>query len=142
MSSRREQLLARLVVALTGNTPAGSSVTRSREVSITRAQTPAVVVQASGSSLTRMATQSDKNQFDVDIEIFVRGDPWDSLVDPIDVAAHQVVTTDSQIADIATDVRRISEGFESLEADKTAGTLTVTYRFTFTTARGDITLPG
>ena len=75
-----------------------------------------------------MATNTDKNLLDVDIEIFTRGDPWDSLADPIDTAAHTVLMTNATLQALIIDIRRISEAFEGQEADRTAGTLTVRYR--------------
>jgi hypothetical protein len=70
------------------------------------------------------------------LEIFVRGDPWDSLADPVDVAAHAALMGDAQLPTIVSDLRRIGEAFEAQEADRTAGTLTVRYRATFLTQAG------
>jgi hypothetical protein len=140
-SSLREQVIARMVVALTGTTPAGNNVQRAREVSIARAQTPAVVIMPSSTDLNRVASGADKNVFEVRIEIFVRGEPWDSQVDPIDVAAHAIVMTDAGLAALVSDIRRVSEAFESQEADATAGTLTVTYRMTWMGRAADLTRP-
>lgn len=95
-----------------------------------------------GNNLGRVATNVDQNQFDMAIEIFTRGDPWDSLADPVDQAAHALLMADVQLNALASDIRRISEVFESQEADRTAGVLTVHYRVTFLTAAGDIGKPG
>lgn len=141
MASLREQLLARVAALLSADpTVAGlvQLVSRSREVSITRSKSPAIVVMPDTGEATRLATQVDKNHLTFAIEIFVRGDPWDSLADPVDVAAHQALMADAQLATIASDIRRIGEAFEAQEADRTAGTLTVRYRATFLTQAGRI----
>ena len=141
-TSLREQLLAQLKVLLTGATPAGASVFRDREVSITRAVEPAIVIMPNSNTMGRMATQVDRNALAVSLEIFVRGDPWTSLADPIDVAMHAAIMNDATLRTIVSDVRREGEEFEGIEADKTAGTLTVTYRFTYLTNASDITRAG
>jgi hypothetical protein len=142
MASLREQVLARVAAALLGNTPAGVQVSRSREVSITRAMAPAIVVMPASNQVTRMATAVDRNAFEFDIEIFTRGDPWDSLADPVDVAQHSILMTDATLAALLGDLRRTGESFEGLEADKTAGTLTVRYRAIYLTNARDIAAAG
>lgn len=141
MASIREQLLSRVAAALLNTTPAGANVSRSREVSVTRAQTPAIVVMARSNSVTSMSDRVDQNNFDLALEIFVRGDPWDSLCDPVDQAAHDVVMNDPQILALVGGLRRGSEAFESQEADQTAGVLTVHYRATFLTQAKNISNP-
>jgi hypothetical protein len=143
-SSLREQLLARVQAVLAADAAVLAAgvqlVSRSREVSITRAKTPAIVVMPDNGETTRLAVQADKHMLVFALEIFVRGDPWDSLADPIDVAAHAALMGDAQLPTIVSDVRRIGEAFESQEADRTAGTLTVRYRATFLTQAGRIDL--
>lgn len=139
MASIREQVLARIAAALLNATPAGANVSRSREVSITRAQTPAIVVMPSSTELLRQAEQVDRHHFTVKVEVFTRGDPWDSLADSCDVAIHQVLMTDAPLRALAGDIRRISEEFDSQEADRTAGTLTLTYRLTWLARAADVT---
>jgi hypothetical protein len=142
-TSLREQLLSQLKVLLTGVSPTvGGNVFRDREVSITRAVEPAIVIMPNSNSMNRMATQVDRNGLSVDLEIFVRGDPWTQLADPIDVAMHAAIMNDATLRTIASDVRREGESFEGVEADLTAGTLTVTYRFTYLTNASDITRAG
>ncbi len=138
MSSLREQALAQVLATLTAAQPGGATVTRSRATSITRAQAPTIIVSPAQGDATRLATQVDKTQMEVRLAIFVRGDPWDSLADPIDVAAHKALLGSTALRNIVADVRRISENFEDQEADRTAGTLTVTYRLTWLANAADI----
>ena len=139
MSSIREQILSTLKTVLAAAAPGGASVFRSRETSITRAVSPAVVIMPADNALSRLATNADKNHLDVDIEIFTRGDPWDLLADAVDVPTHATLMTNTALQALAFDIRRISEAFDGQEADRTAGTLTVRYRFTFLTRATDIT---
>lgn len=138
MSSRREQILARIQAALIGNTPAGANVFRARENAITRAMTPAITVLYDGQNTTRMGQATDKQEMRVKVAIFVRGDPWDQVMDPIDVAAHAVIMSDAPLAALAVDIRRDDDNPESEEADRTAGTLSVIYRVTYLNRAADI----
>ena len=138
MDSIRERVMARIVAALLGYTDAGSNVTRSREVSITRAQAPAIVVMPGSNTLQRMATQVDRNHFTVKVEIFTRGDPWDGLAAPLDKSVHTLLMNDVPLRSLLSDLRRTSEDFESMEADRTAGTLTLTYVATWLASAADI----
>ncbi len=137
-SSLRELFLQRALVVLQNASTGALSVTRSREISITRSITPAIVLMPQNTELGRMATQVDKNLFEFAVEIFVRGDTWDSLADPVDVIAHAALMGDAQLAALIGDLRRVSETFEAQEADRTAGTLTVRYRTVFLTRANDI----
>jgi hypothetical protein len=142
MPSIREQAMARIAAALTAAAPGGAQVMRSRETAITRALSPAIVVMAGNTTTVRQATGADRNQFECLLEIFVRGDPWTTLADVVDVAMHPVIMTDATLATIVSDVRRTAESFESTEADRTAGALTVHYQLTYLTHALDIARAG
>jgi len=140
-SSRRELILARIAAALVAAQPGGvlaSSVFRSRETSITRAQTPAITVLFAGETVTRMAADTDKHLLRANLAIFVRGDPWDSLADAVFVPMHQAVMTDTALQALVLDVRLTSADPESEEADRTAGALSCMYDIHFITRAGDI----
>ena len=139
-TSLREQIMARCVVALTGATGAGVHVSRSREISIVRAEAPAIVVMPAGEQDQRIGQGSDRHEFGVTLAIFVRGDPWDQLADAVAVDAHRVLCADSVLLGLAMDIRKISTDYESEEADRTAGTLAAHYRFTYLTRAGDIAI--
>ncbi|WP_310613737.1 hypothetical protein [Limnohabitans sp.] len=133
MPSLREQVLAATHAALTSAAPGGASVFRSRETSITRDKTPAIVITPGGTERTRHSDILDKSTFTFKAEIFVRGDPWDQLADVVDVPMHAALMSSSALSALCV-LRRTNEEFESVEADKTAGTLTATYRATFTSS--------
>lgn len=139
MASLREQILARIAAALIGATPAGANVFRSREASITRAQTPAITVLMGGETDQRMSQAADKHTLRVLVAIFVRGDPWDQLADTVAVPAHAVLMSDAALWALVLDVRKVASDPEAEEADRTAGTLSVTYDITYLTRASDIT---
>ncbi len=140
MPSIGEQILARACAALLNATPAGANVFRSREIGLTRAQAPAIVLRPKDEPSSRMGQFTDQGGLELDAEIFARGDPWDQLADAVYVPMHQVLTTDAQLLALCSDVRRIHRSFEGQEADLTAGTLTVSYRFIFLTSATDVSV--
>lgn len=138
MTTLREQITARVVTVLTGATPAGANVFRSRETSITRDLTPAITVMPEGEVDSRMGAQTDRHEFTLGLEIFVRGDPWDAIADPTAEAAHRVMTTDPQIKALAVDVRKVGTEYQSQEADRTAGVLSARYVITYLSRADDL----
>ena len=140
MATLREQILARALVALTGTTSAGAHVYRSRENSISRDLTPAIVLMPDGESDQRVGAFADRHEFTINVAIFTRGDPWDQIADGIAEAAHRILVNDSGLLALATDVRKISTDYESEEADRTAGTLSARYIVTYLSRSADIAL--
>lgn len=137
-TSRREQILARCAAVLTGATPAGASVYRARETAIIRAAEPAICVLYGGGSVHRMGSGFDQHRLTINIALYVRGDPWDSLVDALDVPAHAALLADATLKNMGVELMRESDAAEAQEADRTAGCLTVAYIATFYTRPGDI----
>lgn len=138
MPSLRAQIMAQAVVALTGATDAGAHVYRSREVSIARELTPAIVVMPDGEQSQRMGDGVDRHEFLVVLAIFTRVDPWDAVADVVAEQAHRVVMADPTLLAMAIDIRKVSTDYEAEEADRTAGTLSARYRFTYLSRAGDI----
>ena len=137
-TSLREQILARCAVVLTGATPAGTNVFRARETSITRAVSPAICVLYGGSQGVERNGGIDAHHITIEVAIFVRGDPWDSLADAIDVPAHAALLADPGLQALGCQLLREGDQPEAQEADRTAGTLTVNYRASFRTRAADI----
>lgn len=138
MASLREQILAAMATALTGTTPAGASVYRSRETAISRAVVPAIVVLPSGERVQRAGQQTDRHELTAKVVLYVRGDPWDQIADPVAVAMHKALISSAALAALSIDIRLIDAEFEAEEADRTAGTLTHSYHITYFTRAGDI----
>lgn len=139
-ASRREQILARVATLVTGTTPAGANVFRARETAITRAVSPALVVlYGGGRSVQRIAVGVDQHSITVQLAIFVRGDPWDSLADAIDAVTHPLLMRDPMLTGWGVQLFREADEVEAQEADRTAGTLTVPYRAVYLTRADDIT---
>lgn len=137
-SSIREQISAELKSALLTANIVGNNVYRAREISLTKALQPAIVIMPDEEEVVRMSQNVDRNHLDLNINIYTRGDPWDSLADPIAVAMHKVITTDAVIRGLVADVRKVKSTWSGEEADRTAGCLISMYRFTYLTTGQDI----
>lgn len=136
--SVREQILARLMGVLLNATDAGANVFRSREVSITREMTPALVIMPDAEDDDVFSASIDRHHFIVSLEVFTRGDPWDQLADPVATQSHRLLMTDAVLATLTTRLRKISSKWEGEEADKTAGVLTMKYSIDYFTKATDI----
>lgn len=133
MSSVREQIVVRMAATLSGALPNAVPVYRSREVALARAEVPAVVVKPSDEETVAFSDFLDVSHFNVHVEVIVRGDVWDTLADPIVVAAHGLLLADAQLAALCSKIRRSSAKWEAHEADQTAGVLTQTYHLIYHT---------
>ena len=136
--SIREQIMVRIVAALTGATSAGANVFRSRETPITLDITPAIVVFPDAEEDAMFGSNIDKHELVIDVVICQRGDPWDSLADPLASTVHCVVTSDQALATMISHIRKISSKWEAQEADQTTGALIMKYRITYLTSASDI----
>jgi hypothetical protein len=136
--SIREQILARILVVLVGNTAAGGNVFRSRETSITRDITPAIVVMPEAEDDDVFSANADTHELMINVEIFTRGDPWDLIADPVATVMHKLLMSDAPLAALVTRIRKTSSKWDGEEADKTAGVLSMKYRITYLTSASDI----
>ena len=142
MSSIRDQILSRAATVLAG--VSGAQIYRSRETSITRAVSPAITILFGSEQDKRMGAATDAHELRIVVAIFVRGDPWDSLADPVALQAHSLLMADALpgsaggLAGLGVDLRKVSTETEAEEADRTAGTLVVTYHATYLTSAFDM----
>lgn len=133
MSSIREQIVARMAAALAALVVNAVTVpvVRSREQAFARGELPAVVVKPADEETQAIAETLEVSRFNVHVEVIVRGDPWDSLADPIVVAAHALLLGDAPLAALCSKLRRTTAKWEAHEADQTAGVLTQTYHLIY-----------
>jgi hypothetical protein len=131
MPSLREQILQRIKDLLTGATPAGAQVYRSREEPITRNLSPAIIIVPSTETTQALSEYADRNDLDVDVIVIARGDVWDAVADTVAVPLHTLIMNDAQLEALCQHMRRFSADWQGKEADLTAGALTMKYRFVY-----------
>lgn len=135
-----EQVRARMKAALlAGNTDAGANVYRARETSFTRGNVPAIMIMANKLDAKPFSERVDSNVDNINLQFYVRGDVWETLVDQLASQAHQVLLHDAQVLGLVASIRRSGELYEADEADQTAGMLTRTYAVKYLSRVDDVT---
>ena len=140
MSSIAEQILTAAVAALTNKTPAGDRVYRSRSLALARDEAPAIVVRPANEDSNVFSAGVDDNVLTMLVEVYVRGDPFDQIADPIVTAAHAFLHRDPGLRSLVTQIRKKEKTWDGQEADDTAGFVTTKYELRYLTAANDLTV--
>lgn len=139
MTTIVDQIMVAIVAALTNATDAADRVYRSRVVAITRGETPCIAVAPHAEESTVFGQNIDNNILEVEVEVFVRGDPYDETADPVVGQVHRVLTNDPGIKSLVTEIRKKSKAWQAHEGDETAGVVATVYLVRYLSLAGDIT---
>lgn len=140
MTTQREQILTAVVALLSGNTPAGANVYRSRSDAFARGELPAIVVKPGAEDVDNAARGITHRSFDVHVQVFARGTPADQLADPVVLAAHALLMAEQTLGGKVA--RLIEKGMaepEFADGDDTAVMIQTTYVARYATPTGDLT---
>lgn len=141
MASIREQIIVRAMAALSAATSLGANVERSRENPIARANSSIIVIAVEEESVQRWSQGVDRCELVASFKLYIRGDPWDEIADPIAVKMHYALMNDAQLQQLASDLRREAAQWNAEEADRTAGVLETRYRFIYLSRASDLESP-
>ena len=135
MTTKRETILAAVRTALTGTTGVSTRIYRSRVEPVSRAESPAIVVEPlSDTAAQNTALPTLDWSMIVRITVIVRGAVPDQLADPIIESLHSKVTADLTLGGYAIDVQPIGVTFNFTEADGAAGEIQCDYRVMYRTS--------
>ncbi len=135
MTTKRERVLAAVTSALAGTTGVSSRIYRSRVEPVSRAESPALVVEPlSDTAAQNTALPTLDWSMIVRITVIVRGAPPDQLADPIIESLHAKVMADLTLGGYAIDVQPIGVTFNFTEADGAAGEIQCDYRVLYRTS--------
>jgi hypothetical protein len=135
MASKRETILAAVRTALTGTTGVSNRIYRSRVEPVSRAETPALVVEPlSDTAAQNTALPTLDWSMIVRITVIVRGVVPDQLADPIIQSLHSRLMADLTLGGYAIDVQPIGVTFNFTEADGAAGEIQCDYRVMYRTS--------
>jgi hypothetical protein len=135
MTTKRETILAAVRTALTGTTGVSSRIYRSRVEPVSRAESPAIVVEPlSDTAAQNTALPTLDWSMIVRITVIVRGAVPDQLADPIIESLHSKVMADLTLGGYAIDVQPIGVTFNFTEADGAAGEIQCDYRVMYRTS--------
>ena len=141
MTTKREQILAKIKTNLTGTTGVGTRIFRSRVEAFTRAETPAIIIEPISDTPQDTQSFSDRItwEFKVRVSVIVRGSIPDSVADPTVESLHTKILNDPSLGGIATDVKPSTTNFEILEADEAAGVISCEFDVEYRTAYNTLT---
>ena len=133
MTTRREQILSRLTTILAGTAGVSGRVYRSRVEPVIRGESPAIIVEpvSDNAEQTTLATLDWTLQ--VRVTVYVRAVVPDQSADPIVEAAHNLVMQDSTLNGYAIDILPTGVQFEIIEADQSAGVVSLDYAIRYRT---------
>jgi len=137
--TRRENILAAILTALTGTTGVSTRIYRSRVEPIARAESPAIVIEPvkdDATIQTQLATLDWSLR--VRITVIVRGAIPDQIADPILQSLHTKIMADPTLGGYAIDIMPLAVNFVFMEADGTAGEIQCDYRIMYRTSFTDL----
>jgi len=139
MSTKREQILARIMTNLTGTVGVSTRIYRSRIEALARSESPAIIVEwtkdecdmegflpyLNWSLLTRIA-------------VVTRGAVPDNLADLTIESVHAKLLADITLNGLAFDIIPESVEFDVLDTDQPTGLTMMFYRVRYRTSLGDL----
>ena len=140
MTTKREQVLTAIRIALTGTTGVGTRIYRSRVEPLARQESPAIVIEP----ITDQAQQNTSLptldwSLTVRIAVIVRGAIPDQLADVTVQSMHAKLMADLTLGGVAYDVQPSLVNFELVEADQPAGVIACDYVVRYRTQVADLT---
>ena len=135
MSSKREQILAAIKTNLTGTTGVGTRIYRSRVAALTRAESPALVLEP----ITDTPNINNSTYLKIDwtlrirVVVVVRGEIPENIADSTIESLHTKILTNTTLGGLAIDIQPSTQSFEVLDADQPAGIITCEYEIQYRT---------
>lgn len=139
MPSKREQILSAFQALLTGSTPAGGNIFRSRVIAVFRDETPAIIIRPEEDIPEKQFAGMVISNLSVAIDVYTHGDAPDQLADAVIVPAHALIMSDRTLGGLVSVVSQGPAKWEMQEADQTAGLSTFIYNVKYTTQTTDLT---
>ena len=128
-ASCHEAILAQVKAALLARTTAaGQRVTRGRVDAFGPDEVPAINVRRSSGTHNEFAQGLDQAFFEFDLDLYVRGEDWETTADALHMEAHQALCDDTPLAGLGQGLRCIRTQPTAEPGDETVGRLTATYQ--------------
>ena len=140
MTTKREQIMARLLTTLANTTSVGTRIYRSRVVPLSRGESPALILEPVSDTVEQNTSLPTLDHFlTIRISVIVRGDVPDKVADPIVESAHSKVMADLTVNNLAIDIQPSDTSFEMLDADQPGGVIDIEYIVRYRTQVADLT---
>lgn len=141
MSSVREQILQELATKLA--TVPTVTVYRSRQTAVARSEGNAIVLEPENEQVEKRAANPGGvvvRNFLVDLSVLARGDPADSIADPIVTNAHQLIMADPTLGNLCAQIIEHSTEWKFQQADFTAVEVLIRYLIRYATSTNDLSM--
>tara|TARA_R100000329_G_scaffold132122_1_gene111601 strand:+ start:571 stop:999 length:429 start_codon:yes stop_codon:yes gene_type:complete len=140
MASKREQILAALTTSLANTTGVGTRIYRSRVAAITRAESPALVIEP----ITDEPTINSSSYLKIDwtlrirVAVIVRGETPENVGDATIESLHTKILNDPTVGGLAKDIRPATQTFEFIDSDSPVGLITCEYEIEYRTSYNNL----
>ncbi|MFZ9959283.1 MAG: hypothetical protein ACO3GP_02730 [Candidatus Limnocylindrus sp.] len=135
MTSKRETILAAVSTALIGTTGVGTRIYRNRAEPLSRAESPAIVVEPV-TDLCQQNTSLPTLDWTLRLRVVVisRSTIADQAADPTIESLHAKLMADLTLGGLAIDVQPAQVSFEFVEADVPAAVISCEYDIRYRTS--------
>ena len=139
MSTKREQILVRIMTNLTGTVGVSTRIYRSRIEALARSESPAIIVEwtKDGCDMEGFLPYLNWSLL-TRITVITRGAVPDQLADPTVRSAHAKLLADITLNGLAFDIIPESVEFDVLDTDQPTGLTMMFYRVRYRTSLGDL----
>ncbi len=140
MTTKREQIMARLLTVLANTTGVSTRIYRSRTVPLTRGESPALILEPVSDTVEQNTSLPTlDHSLTVRVSVIVRGDIPDNVADATVESLHSKIMADLTVNNLAIDVEPSDTSFELLDADQPGGVIGVEYIVRYRTEVADLT---
>ena len=140
MTTKREQIMARLLTTLANTTGVSTRIYRSRVVPLTRGESPALVLEPVSDTVEQNTSLPTlDHSLTVRVSVIVRGDVPDNVADATVESLHSKIMADLTVNSLAIDVQPSDTSFELLDADQPGGVIGMEYIVRYRTEIDDLT---
>ena len=138
--SRSEQILAAFEAAAAGTPGLGNRIYRDREQAIARNELHALVIEPGGETDEILTTtETITTQLVINADLFIQGAPLSTVADPIRVALHNRIMTNTTLLALVISIYPRSRDWEPEVRD--LGAVRIRYTATYRNNLIDLTLP-
>jgi hypothetical protein len=138
-ATRRETILAAMRTALTGTTGVSTRIYRSRVEALSRAETPAILIEPVSDSPTLVAVGKLNWDLTVRVSVVVRGAIPDQQADPVIESLHAKLLADKSLGGYAQDLTAGPVSWEFVDGDQPVGVVSCDYRVQYRTSETSLT---
>jgi len=140
MTTKREQIMARLLTVLANTTGVSTRIYRSRTVPLTRGESPALILEPVSDTVEQNTSLPTlDHSLTVRVSVIVRGEIPDNVADATVESLHSKIMADLTVNNLAIDVEPSDTSFELLDADQPGGVIGVEYIVRYRTEVDDLT---